>query len=781
MSDGADRSNELADLEREREELRQAAQQALAAERWSNWRPWVDVLLLVVFIGLMTVLFAPPGQRVHPVPPVDKVAATEIRAERDVLVADRRATALRRDEAAAAVLPIFDFDSELYFNLGDRVAGAVSGLKQRLGDSGLTFDQRRAAFEEELGLSVDGSIFSLIEKLAEPTDLAIAINFFLNIALDRMVVEDRAALPRRGGIEIRDLALGGQTRLYQLGAILDLRQVRRLMSARAGDAPYGSARVVRSWILESAIRLARANLRGNEAETQAQRDAAVAGIEPVFVRIEAGEVLVRRGDRVTPRIQERIRMLNESAGGRAQWAETVAVAVLLTGVVVLAGVFFQRGRVPQKLSRKSVYLTFCIVLVSAAIAVAMFYAGRGLAEGLGFGRDTAAYFVPLALATALVSVLIDARTSLLVGIGLTLLVAYRVDGDLWLITYYIVGVLVAGIATRGCRRRSDLLRPGLAVAAAQAAVVPVTIVLGGEMFGPEHIPYLVAAGVSGALVAICVLGLLPLLEFLFDESTDLRLLELASADSPLLKSLALHAPGSYYASVIVGNLCEAAADAVGGNGLRARVMALYHDIGKMSRSSYFAENQRDGNVHDRLSPEISTRIVFSHVKAGIEVAAKARLGQAVTEAITQHHGTTLLRPFYAKALERAQRTGETVHEETFRYPGPKPKSREAGILLLADSVEAATRALKDTAPASVRKRVGDVIEEKIADGQLDECELTIRDLSAVEAAFVRVLTLGVFHTRIEYPTLQRVEDAKDKETRAGRHLDNLRRLADRSS
>lgn len=777
MSEEGSSSTPAEHLRRQREALREAGFAATIDARWTVWRPLIDLPMLALFIIVMTVLIAPPGHGVHPEPEIGSVAPSEIRADRGVLIEDRAATELRRKATVADVRLVFDYDSDFYFTLGDKVFGAVSAMQRRYKEATLAPPARREAFEADLGAAVSAGAFELIETMADPLDIAVAVNFFLNIALDRMVVSDRNTLPQDGAILVRDMTLDQEMPIYHLGAILDVRQVRRLMQARAGGAPYGSARVLRTWVVGTAIALAQPNLRLNEQATASAREAAVAGIEPVFVRIDAGEILVRRGDRVSEQIQERVRMLNQSAGARTLWGETAAVALLLLGVVLLAGFFFRRGRVPQVLDRRQTYLALTVVLVAALFNVAMYYAGLGLANGLGFDLDTAAYFVPLALATALVSMLVDARTSLLVGIGLTLLTAYRVDGDLWLVTYYIVGVLVAGSVARSCQRRTDLLRAGLAVTAAQSALLPIVIVLSGDMIGPQHAPFFVAACVSGMLVAVAALGLLPVLEHVFDQATDMRLLELASADHPILKRLALVAPGSYYASVVVGNLAEAAADAVGANGLKCRVMALYHDIGKMERPAYFSENQRDENPHNRLPPESSARIVFDHVLDGLTLGRRERLGRVVLEAISQHQGTTLLRSFYAKALEQEGVARNAVREEDYRYPGPKPLSREAGILLLADSVEAAARAMGSPDPAEVRRKTGQIIGEKVADGQLDDCDLTLRDLAAIEGAFARTLTLGVFHNRVEYPTLPRTQSEPEEENAKRGIIHHLRGMA----
>ncbi len=741
----------ISELERARRLLSANAIRALAADRWQRRRAWLDWPALAGFVVLLAVLFAPPGSGVIPVPPRDSIATETVRAERDVLVEDRRVTELRRRQAAQSVRPIFNYDPEVYFELGDRVSRAVTAMAERAEAGTLDPGERRAAFAKDLGQPINAAIFSLVEELDRPTDLAVAINFFLNIALDRMVVADRAELPETGGIQVLNLVRDTSRPLHDLGAVLDLKQVQRLMRARAGDAPYGAARIVRTWVLDTALGLARPNLEPDPVTTEERRREARAAVEPAYLRIASGEVLIREGDRVTAAVQERIRMLNKGVEDRTPWAETVAFALLLAGLIALCGFFFRYGRQPFRLGRKEGWLALTVVLLVAVLSIGTFYAGRGLAEGMSFKVGAAAYLPPVALATVLISILVDSRTSLLAGLALAIAVTYRVDGDLWLMTYFIVGVLTGGVAARWCRRRSDLLKAGVAVGGAQALAIPLLFVLGGGGLEAGLVPAIVSAIASGALTAICATGLLPVIEYLFDEATDMRLLEQASADNPLLKQLALRSPGTYYHSVMIGNLAEAAADAVGANALQCRVMALYHDVGKMRRPSYFAENQRDGNIHDRLPPELSARIVFAHVKDGVDIARKHRLGRPILDAITQHQGTTLLRVFHGKALERARETGATVDEAEFRYPGPKPTTRESGILLLADSVEATTRALKSPSPVEVGAEVRRVIRDKVADGQLDDCPLTLADLARIEAAFTRVLTLGVYHSRIEYP------------------------------
>ena len=760
-------------LKAERERLRAATERALVDERWHRPRPWLDWPLLVLFIAFMAVLFAPLSSSVRSIPALEAIAPETVRAERNVLVEDTEATALRRQQAMADVRPIFDFNPELLFARRRQVVGALEELKARAAAGELGVVERRAAFAADLGQPVNAKVFELIEGLSRPEDVAAAFNFFLNMGLDRMIVADRATLPSSGGIEARRGGLEEAEIVTHLGRVLALQQMRRQMRARASYAPFGEAKIVRTWVLETALTLVSTNLVLNEALTESARSAAAAAVEPAYLRINRGEVIVREGDRVAAGVRARLRALNEANTGRLVWVDSVAFAALLAGLVGLGAFFFRRGREPLNLSRKAGYVTLFTVALTSLVCVAALHAGSGIAEGFAFDSQAAAYLSPVALSAVLVSLLVNARVSLLVGVGLSLLMAYRADGDIWLVAYYLIGVLVAGIIARRCRHRSDLLKVGFAVALAQAATVPAVVVLSGGTIGPDHLAGVAYALASGAVVAGAAMALLPVLEYLFSETTDVRLMELASGDNKLLKDLALHAPGTYHHSVMMGNLAEAAADAIGANALQCRVMALYHDIGKGVRPVYFGENQRDGNIHDRLQPELSARLIFAHIGDGIELARKHRLGRPIIDAITQHQGTTLLKTFYLAAVERGRSSGVAVDEEDFRYTGPRPKSREAGVLMLADSIEAATRALKTPSPAEVQDRVHQVIDERIADGQLDDSPLTMRDLSTIEAVFTRVLVMGVYHSRIEYPVVY--DSAAAHDSRRGHERSGDRR------
>jgi hypothetical protein len=283
-----------------------------------------------------------------------------------------------------------------------------------------------------------------------------------------------------------------------------------------------------------------------------------------------------------------------------------------------------------------------------------------------------------------------------------------------------------------------------------AVLIPLRLIE-GDLTIPRGLFDLLMGIAGGGVVAILVSAFLPFLESLFKVTSDIKLLELADLNHPILRQLVVQAPGTYHHSVIVGNLAEEAADRIGANSLLARVSAYYHDIGKIRKPEYFIENQSGPeNKHDRLAPRMSSLILISHVKDGIELARKYHLPEKIIDFIPQHHGTSLIPYFHNKAKEREVPGHETVEEEDFRYPGPKPQIRETAIVLLADMVEAASRTLTDPHPSRIRSMVKGTINRVFAEGQLEECDLTLRDLNLIAEAFVRILT-GIFHHRVEYP------------------------------
>lgn len=358
---------------------------------------------------------------------------------------------------------------------------------------------------------------------------------------------------------------------------------------------------------------------------------------------------------------------------------------------------------------------------------------------------------PGALAGILLAVLFNARLAFAGSLAVSILATFAVGAEprFYFFLYTFVGCLAGTYGIGGQQERTGFFKAAVLVALANVyTLVGLRLLTGFDATWA----YDVAAGlVNGLIVGVLATGFLPLLEYLFDVATDFKLLELANLNQPLLKHLILTAPGTYHHSILVGTLAEAAAEAIGANPLLCRVAAYYHDIGKTRKPGYFIENQTGAaSRHTKLAPHLSSMVVMAHVRDGVEMAEAHGLPRAIVELIPQHHGTRLVTFFYHKAKEAADPSLGAVAEEAYRYAGPKPQSREAAILMLADAVEASARTLEDPTPARIQGLVQTLTNMIFVDGQLDECDLTLRDLHLIAKSFVRVLT-GMFHARVDYP------------------------------
>lgn len=358
------------------------------------------------------------------------------------------------------------------------------------------------------------------------------------------------------------------------------------------------------------------------------------------------------------------------------------------------------------------------------------------------------FLIPFCLMPMLATVLFNnLEVSLLLSITSAIAISPMISGNnLYFGILFLASGILSSILVYGARRRMAVIRAGFIVGLAQALLLLLADRF--NIFYPERYVYLFLNGLTSGII---VIGILPLFEYLFKTVTNISLLELTDFNHPLLQKMILEAPGTYHHSLVVGNLSEAACQAVGANALLSRVGAYYHDIGKLEKPEYFSENQDlDRSKHDTLSPTMSKLIIMNHVKNGVDLAKKYKINPRLIDFITQHHGDSLVYYFYRRALEGVADDKGVVQEEGFRYPGPKPNTKETAIVLLADSVEAATRAVRDPNPAKIEEMVHKIINNKFIDGQLDECELTLKDLEKISKVFIRILS-GIYHSRVTYP------------------------------
>ena len=374
------------------------------------------------------------------------------------------------------------------------------------------------------------------------------------------------------------------------------------------------------------------------------------------------------------------------------------------------------------------------------------------AHAVIFYTDWPVFYIPVAGIAMLTMLLFnDLHLSFLMGLASSVLVSVFLHGDFGMMMTFFLGSLAGVYSVRDARARDQLMSAGLFVSVIHLVCLvllnPDVSLFIDKAFSRNYLYPLASNGIFSALLVVATLKIF---EQLFHVLTNFSLLEIADSNRPLLKRMALEAPGTWQHSLTVSQLSEAAADAIGANPLLTRAGAYYHDIGKLAKSEYFTENQMlTDNKHDYIEPSMSRLVILNHVKEGIELARKNKVHPIIVDFIPQHHGTSLIYYFYQKALEVAEE-GETVSEENFRYPGPKPQTKETAIILLADSVEGALRALDDTTPTKIEETVKKIVNNKFIDGQLDECSLTLKEIDKISSTFIRILSV-MYHARIKYP------------------------------
>ena len=529
---------------------------------------------------------------------------------------------------------------------------------------------------------------------------------------------------------------------------MDLERERETVELHAAirDAP-AERRELMTAIVRAVMR---PNLIPSPEKIERARQEAIRSVAEV--RIREGQIIIRRGDQVE---LEHILLLQDLGlvDGRPDYGFLIGMFVMQALLFAMVGVYLRQHRPDIFRNDAQLALLGLIALLVAGLAKVGTFVPW---EGTGF-------LVPVGLAGLLVTLLVDPRVALIMSIMLSVLVSvlYGLDGRVFVVA--LAGGISAVYSVSKVSQRSDLTRSGFIVGGIGFVTMVTLGLLRSDMF---VIQYSFLGVLNGIVSAVGTIGLLPYLETLFTITSSIRLLELSNPNHPLLRKLLMEAPGSYHHSILVGNLAEAAAEAIDADPLLVRVGAQYHDIGKTKRPYFFVENQFGGeNPHDKISPTLSTLIIISHVKDGVELAKEYQLPPVIIDFIKEHHGTDLVKYFYQKALENAQ--GEPVDEQDFRYPGPKPQSKETAVVMLADGVEAAVRSLSRSTPGRIEGLVRRLIKDRLESGQLDESNLTLRDLDKIADAFVRVLT-GIFHKRVEYPDIREQDLRKAMEPEARR-------------
>ncbi len=710
--------------------------------------------ILLVSTALLLTLTILPSQHTSSLSyKVGDIATSDIRVTQDMLFEDRALTEQRRKDAGNS--------APVVYNLSDQVSGAlVDKLQQALEVVRAGRDVKpeyslalwRAHLTPVLDTDLSEAEIMALTRIKSDKIFLVSAAEMMNELYQRRIVLDGKVFQTdiRRGLEISDNnghPIGGGDFSTGVTEIGEARHIVNSWSFKGVGAVSDSARI-------SAVisRILLPNLFFNKEASEARSRNAMETVRSVLFKLQKGEMVVRVGERITSEQAHKIEAIfgSQSSGSRIFKALGTFALILV--------LFYFPYRFACKNIRKFNPTNKDVLIISLLITISFICFKTALLITHNIGTvfpsiDASSYFYlfPFAAGAMIVRIFINSEVALVYCAILAPLLGIMFENNMLVVIYSLLGSIIGAHGVRHCTSRGTVYTAGFKISIVNLALALSFQTFNNAIFTTQTLFVAFFALLSGFISAGFVSSFIPLIESLFQYTTDIKLLELANLNSPVLRELMVKAPGTYHHSVIVGNLVEAAAESIGANPLLARVAAYYHDIGKSLKPHYFIENQAgEENRHDKLTPSMSALILISHIKDGVEMARENRLGQPIIDIIRQHHGTALIKFFYERAKSQSILNGQTVEEKDFRYPGPKPQTREAGIVMLADCVEAASRTIVNPTPDRIQGLVQKLINNVFIDGQLDECELTLKNLHEIAKSFTGILN-GIFHHRVNYP------------------------------
>ncbi len=717
------------------------------------------------------------------------VVERNLKATKDFLFEDKPATEKQQGQTVKRILTVYDHNTALTPHLVQRVntafddmrsviaavasppekmeavdensekSSAAAATETSADDQGTTPSQhglviaQKPVFEKSMGITFSKGAFAILEKEGFSVDISSDIVRILSEILGNGVVanKDLLLIESDKGITLRLIGEKTERTVTNLKQFYGLDQAKVMVRIVGQPLLKGVNYNLRNLIVDVVQRLLVPNIILNSSETEARKIQAAAEIQPIFYKIKTGEMLLREGERVSEIQLLKLKAFEAQTKTEAVLAKSVGAAIII--LCLLVGLFvLHRGsllNIPGGVNKNLLFIgTMLLLFVFAAKISASLAASLAAGAPVPIPARAIFYGIPLASGAMTICLFMGLEIAIPFAIITAFCTATIFHGRFDTFIYFLLNNMLAAYWVQNCRERKVFIKAGLKLGLLNIVLAIALEVYAGNLSGMELWWSTAFAFVGGIGTGITTLGLAPLMEFLFGYTTDITLLELANLDRPILRRLMIEAPGTYHHSMVVGNMVEAAAAEIGANPLLAKVCGYYHDIGKIKKPLYFIENQTDGvNRHDKLAPSMSSLILIAHVKNGVEIARENKLGQSIIDTIQQHHGKSLISFFYEKA--RKQKGDDAVKIEEFRYPGPLPQTREAGLVMLADVVEAASRTLENPTSSRIQRLAQDLFNKIFSDGQLDNCELTLKDLHKIARSYYKILT-GIHHHRIEY-------------------------------
>lgn len=677
---------------------------------------WISLLTLgfyVIISAMMYVSVRPEALSAEPF----SIAEEDIRSP--LTIEDREATRLLRENTVAAIDSQYTIKQEYATQQIDKVEQLFASLK------GITEAEDVGKIKQRLR----GTEAADLLKDDELRLLATSSTSVRNTARDVVITAIEEAMRQRISSD------GGEVAEARENARLDIERSPLSFSLKAVGKTLTDQLIVTNYVYDP-------------EKTEQLRKQTNDKVEPVL--ISEGEVIVKRGEVISQDAYRQLQLVG-LISDRQSFKPLLGTLILSGLMTLLLYGFIDRSNLRYaKMGKVKLFsLVYLVVILQLIVTYGMAFLAEDINPALYLLTPTA--FSALVLRN-LLNERIALSSTLFMALAGTFFYSTNQNFSFNIAIYLLVGGLVATYFLRSSLSRRRIFISSLTISAANIAVFLAFVLMRTGQLELKETSYLIGFAIaSGVLSAIFAIGLLPFLEMTFGILAPTRLLELLNPTHPLLKKLLVEAPGTYHHSMMVANLAETACEAIGADGLLARVGAYYHDLGKTRRPLYFIENQHGLNPHDRLKPEESARVILAHTDDGVDLLEEAKIPGVIVDICREHHGTSLLRYFYVKATEQGE-----VNEADFRYSGPKPQSREAAVIMIVDSIEAAVRSMKSPTEEGIRELVKKIIREKLLDDQFSECDMTTRDIYRVGDSACHTLS-GLFHERIEYPELKKEE------------------------
>jgi putative nucleotidyltransferase with HDIG domain len=718
-------------------------------------------IFLIVFVGILSYFIAYLPSRSLPENLTEgEIATSDVVAMMDLTIEDVETTEKRRNEAVEILLPVYRHDPNVTLNTEEKIREFFSSGRalaeelptteskntfrndsKEIYDLELTSADLNNLIKVNFGETLEESLINLIIKVSDP-GIIVSKNLFIHGEQEKGLV-----LIRSSGVE----------QSIQTTDILDIKESKDQLTSQINQLEIPQSE--KSLLIKLSHSLIQANVAYDRlVMEQRQRDAR-ASVSTVFYTIKKGKVILRKGDEISADALKQIEIINQNLQAKPSWLTNFSGIFLLFALLILTVWYYMKSLVKTNLALKY----FLMMGVTLIISILFYKLSIFLAETFGqsastsFFSNTESYYyaIPYQFGTLLFAFLTAIPIALVFTVVNSLLVGYLFQSNFPLLIFSLIGGFAAiyGIKYYGKQNRIMTFRSGFFLVAPVNVFIIITFHLIRERIGPIDLvaSELFMGLVGGLLSAALAFVFLPGFENLFDIATQSKLLELTNSDLPIFREMAMEAPGSYHHSLIVASLAEDAAEDINLDPMMAKAGSLYHDIGKIKRPEYFIENKgRTPDLHKDLKPSMSTLVIVNHVKEGVDRAKKLKLPKEIRDIIEQHHGNSLVRYFFEKAKTEYDPEMQKIGEESYRYAGPKPKTKEAALIMLADSVEAASRSLKSPTKTNLKRVITEIINNYIQDGQLDDCDFSLKELRTIAASFLDTM-YTIYHHRVEYP------------------------------